>query len=150
MSDKSKVEIDGEHIRAMKCPICAQTRTDLDEYVEHLQTHQEWRLDDQSPAERILAKGRLGYALSSGSPLQNPEDPVAVSIDSKIASELRDALLEQVIGVDETQEWDEEYAFCERCQLERTDDSKDCLCVVRNKLRAEQRKALREFFGGSE
>lgn len=54
----------------------------------------------------------------------------------------RDEVVEQAIGENETPDWDDEYNMCNTCEFERTDDSKDCLCRIRNKLRERQRKAI--------
>lgn len=50
--------------------------------------------------------------------------------------------IREAIGQDEKPLWDEESSFCDKCEFERTDDSRDCLCVIRNKLRKKQRAAL--------
>lgn len=98
---------------------------------------------NQSPAERILEDlFLLGMSTQRTQDIFGILDERKNTEVSQAKSELRDALLEQVIG---------EY---EAIQLESisstTDISEIKDMAVRDELRAEQRKALYKFFGGSD
>lgn len=76
---------------------------------------------------------------------QDKEDFIqAVFYDNyrKEAKESIKALMLEIIGEDEHQKWDKYYDFCEWCDFQPTDDTQDCVCVFRNKLRAELRKKV--------
>lgn len=51
---------------------------------------------------------------------------------------------------EEVQDWDDGNCFCQKCDFCRTDDSKDCLCVIRNQLRKEITTALTRELGGKQ
>lgn len=60
-----------------------------------------------------------------------------------------EALMLDIIGEDEQQIWDEEGSWCEHCEFQPTDDTKNCICIFRNRLRAEQRAKLKGKDGTS-
>jgi hypothetical protein len=50
-----------------------------------------------------------------------------------------------MLGRDEIQLWDTEYNMCNKCEFELADDTRDCICVQRNKLRKELREKINEL-----
>ena len=64
---------------------------------------------------------------------------------SQTAKQQIKALVLELIGEDETQEFEPEYGFCDTCEFEPTDDTKHCICYYRNQLREEIRKSVGEL-----
>ena len=56
-------------------------------------------------------------------------------------------IAEEVIGEDDKQLWDTEYGFCDKCAFQPGDNTKNCVCTYRNRLRDKQRKALTQIEG---
>lgn len=59
------------------------------------------------------------------------------------ASQALDDLLLEVLSEDEKQRWDDDDGFCQECDFTRSDDSKECLCIIRNQLRASMRNVVK-------
>lgn len=77
--------------------------------------------------------------------MQYAEETFVKKILPVINQYMLDTFME-LISSDEQQDWDSEYMMCNRCDFQTTDDSKDCICVYRNKLRGELRKLAQERF----
>ena len=58
--------------------------------------------------------------------------------------------VEEIIQKDVEQQWDDEDGFCQRCDFTRSDDSKECICILGNQLKATQRtkakQVIKEMF----
>lgn len=59
---------------------------------------------------------------------------------------LRQAM-EEVLGPDDKQVWDDEFYMCQRCEFEPSDDTRTCICIYKNNLRSEQRQRIENIMG---
>lgn len=79
---------------------------------------------------------------------QDKEDFIqAVFYDNyrKEAKESIKALMLEIIGKYEEQNWDDDGGYCITCEFQPSDDTKNCICIYRNQLRDELRKAVAEL-----
>lgn len=54
--------------------------------------------------------------------------------------EIKDLIREYLTG--EIPDWDYEYSMCNSCDFQPTDDTQNCLCIYRNKLRDEVKERI--------
>lgn len=72
------------------------------------------------------------------------------SIDLAPFIDLLDRFGEELIEKPEKQDWDEYYGFCNRCDHQPTDETKNCICTFRNELRQQQRNLKAKLLGKGE
>lgn len=54
-----------------------------------------------------------------------------------------DNLIVELIGEDAVQDWDADESYCENCGFTLLDDSKNCVCVQQNEVRANLRNIVK-------
>ena len=96
-------------------------------------THKEYkdRLID------ILDKFTMYRLRESGLELTSGLDELTQSQTIEAVTQLFQDFKDTVIGEEETQLWDDEWSACTKCDYQ-PEGSKECLCVINNKLRQTQ------------
>ena len=96
--------------------------------------------------EEILEKT---YRYFNGVSVWNLEDRIPTALLADKAA-ITQAMLDIPELQDEAQQWDEDCSMCNGCDFQLTDDTKNCLCIVRNQLRATIRTAIKKIGGSDE
>ena len=101
----------------------------------------------------IATKGMIGMqlAMTDGSPKHHKKVlKEAGDLIEALLVQARKQVVEEVLGLigsDVKQHWDDDDWFCNKCEFQPTDDTKNCICVYQNELRATLRE---EIQGASE